>query len=314
MLGDRFMRFDTAKSHLNWVSLALLLIISSETLAVKTGNKEEMRALGLQHKTAWALYEALRKQAGGGTRLSWDKVPDWSGMYTRNVDVSRGVRGIVFDLDQPAGGLPTAKLTPEYHQRLIKKLEDLNKDIEYDPLSACAPPGYPRWLTVPFLREHVVAPDLTLLIAEPFNSIRRVYTDGRGHMPEEDRYPLYYGDSIGFWNGDKLVVHTNQLMAGSYTRAQPDHSDQVETVEIWQKVDDRNIEVDVWVYDPPSLIEPWYVRQRYTKLTDPDKRLRMRYWYCQENPNNAVYETKEGSSDFTDFTFTRQDDAKGETK
>jgi len=81
----------------------------------------------------------------------------------------------------------------------------------------------------------------------------------------------------------------------------------VETVEIWQKVDDKTIEVDVWVYDPPALVEPWFVRQRYSKVSNDDKLLRIRYWDCGENQNNAVYKTEEGSTQFRDFTFTEKD-------
>ena len=82
----------------------------------------------------------------------------------------------------------------------------------------------------------------------------------------------------------------------------------METVEIWQKVDDRNIEVDVWMYDPGSLEAPWYVSQIYTKLTDPEQYLRIRYWNCSENQNNVTSMTEEGSTNFTDFTFTTEDD------
>jgi len=139
------------------------------------------------------------------------------------------------------------------------------------------------------------------------NDVRRIYTDGRGHMPEKDQYPLYNGDSIGFWDGHKLVVHTNQLRAGQYQRNQPDYTEQVETVEIWQKVDDANVQVDVWVYDPPALLEPWYIRQIYTKVEDPEKRLRIRYWHCQENSNNAVYQTEEGGTEFSGFTFLEEE-------
>jgi hypothetical protein len=67
-----------------------------------------MIALGLQHKTAADLYRALHQEAGGGQRLAWNGMPDWSGVYTR----ARG--GITFDPDQRPGTPPTAKLTPEY--------------------------------------------------------------------------------------------------------------------------------------------------------------------------------------------------------
>jgi hypothetical protein len=258
--------------------------------------------LGRQHKTAADLYRALETQARGGQRLEWNRLPDWRGVY------SRAAGGITFDPAQPRGGLPTAKLTPEYHGRMIKRIELAKQGIEWDPISTCAPPGHPRWLTEPFLREFIVTPDQTWLINEMVNDIRRIYTDGRGHVPEADRYPIPDGDSIGFWDGDKLVIHTNQLTAGIYQRSNPDYTDQVETVEIWQKVNDTTIEVDVWVYDPPALVEPWYTKQSYAKLSDSS--LRIRYWNCGENPNNAVVQTPDGATDFRDFTFTELDDQK----
>jgi hypothetical protein len=268
-----------------------------------------MIALGRQHPTAWSLYEALKKQANGGRRLDPAKLPDWTGVYTR----TKG--GTAFDPDGPEQGeMPTtAKWTPEYRAKAEKAVADRKADIEYDPLSQCVAPGHPRWLTLPFMREFIVTPHQTTMIAEAFNSVRRIYTDGRGHPPEEERYETENGDSIGFWDGDRLVTHTNMLMAHMYERAQGFYSNQVETVEIWRRVDERTIEADVWVYDPPALEEPWYTKQSYTLLSNPDNTLRIRYWACKGNPNNDVYETPDGGSQFRDFTFTSVDDvpAKG---
>ena len=72
------------------------------------------------------------------------------------------------------------------------------------------------------------------------NEIRRVYTDGRDHPAAEDAYPLWEGDSIGFWDGDKLVIHTSSMRAGQYQRTQPFYTEQVEIVEIWQKTARRH--------------------------------------------------------------------------
>jgi hypothetical protein len=272
-------------------------------------SKDEQIELGLQHRTAAELFEALKQEADGGRRLDPANLPDWSGVYTR-----APVRGFAFDPDQPPGELSTAKLTPEYHQKLMQRIADVKQAIEWDPISTCAPPGHPRWLTEPFLRDFVVTPDQTWLINEMVNDIRRIYTDGRDHVPEEDRYPLYNGDSVGFWDGRKLVIHTNQLRAGIYQRSHPDYTDQVETVEIWEKTDERTLTVDVWVYDPPALVEPWYTKQTYVKLTDPERSLRIRYWHCGENQNNAVIQTETGSTQFQDFTFTTTDDGQGGQK
>jgi hypothetical protein len=259
-------------------------------------------ALGKQHRTSWDLYKALERQANGGQRLNPARLPDWTGVYTRS--------GVLFNWDQDQGRerMPTAKLTPEYQQRLVTKLDNIEKGIEFDNLSNCAPPGHPRWMTEPFLRDFVVTPDQTYLINEMVNDIRRIYTDGRDHIPEADRYPLWNGDSIGFWDGGKLVIHTNSLRSGQYQRTQPEYSDQVETVEIWEKVDDKTLVAHIWVYDPPSLAEPWYSKHTYVKLSNEDKSLRIHYWDCGENQNNTVIQTESGSSQFRDFTFTEQDD------
>jgi hypothetical protein len=282
-------------------ALGLLTAFASFAAIELPTDKAALIALGEKHRTAWDLYKDFESQAKGGQRLNPARLPDWTGIYSRS--------GILFNWDQDQGRnrMPTAKLTPEYEKRLVTKLDNIDKGIEFDRLSNCAPPGHPRWMTEPFLREFVVTPDQTYLINEMVNDIRRIYTDGREHTPEADRYPLWNGDSIGFWDGGKLVIHTNSLRNGQYQRTQPEYSEQVETVEIWEKVDDKTLLAQVWVYDPPSLVQPWYSKHTYLKLSNDDKSLRIRYWDCSENQNNTVIQTENGSSQFRDFTFTDKD-------
>ena len=79
-------------------------------------------------------------------------------------------------------------------------------------------------------------------------------------------------------------------------------------MEVWHKVDPETITADVWSYDPETLEESWYVQQTYKQVPNPDKELRINYWYCGENPNNAIIKTDEGTSEFDDFTFTNKGD------
>ncbi len=72
--------------------------------------------------------------------------------------------------------MPTAKLTPEYQRRLVTKLDNIEKGIEFDNLSNCAPPGHPRWMTEPFLRDFVVTPDQTYLINEMQSTTSAAFT------------------------------------------------------------------------------------------------------------------------------------------
>jgi hypothetical protein len=258
---------------------------------------------GTGQRTALDLYSALKAAARGGRQSPpYDQLPDWSGLWT----AAGG--GSFFDAGP--GGVPP-KLAPAAAAALKQGAALQAKGIEYDEnLSQCGPPGFPRWLVIPFLREFIVRPEETWLSSETVNNVRRIYTDGRGHPPEEERYPLYYGDSIGFWDGPKLVIHTNQLMARSMGRGQPAQSEQMETVEIWQKVNASTIVADVWIYDPALYLEPWYLQRRYSLVPNPDKSLRIRYWNCNENPNNDVFKTPDGSTNYKDLTFTEKDDAK----
>ncbi len=253
---------------------ALLLIVATSTIvAAQTRTQaqtewQRMFDMGLKYGTALELYTALKSTAHGGLQSPpFARLPDW------NKGKELDANGISYD----------------------------------ENLSECGPPGFPRWLVIPFLREFIVRPEQTWLSSETVNNVRRIYTDGRNHPPVEDRFPLYYGDSIGFWDDQKLVIHTNQLMKRSMGRNEPEQSEQMETVEIWEKTDARTIEAKVWIYDPALYLEPWYLTRRYTQVANTDKSVRMNYWHCGENPNNDVYKTPDGSTQFREFTFSPKD-------
>jgi len=284
-------------------SLSLAATTPAQQPAAPSAEKQRMIDLGIQTKTAGALYEHFKTEASDGVALTWRTIPDWTGVWTREASP------FFWDPDQGSPtALPTAKLTPEHARLLRDKLDKVNRGIEFDPLSNCEPAGMPRWIVEPFLKEFVVTPGQTWLVNEMQNEIRRIYTDGRDHPSEADAYPLWEGDSMGFWDGDKLVIHTSQMRAGQYQRIQPFYTEQVETVEIWQRTDAMTMVAHVWAFDPPALAEPWYTEQVYKRLSNDDLSLRIRYWHCGENQNNAVEQTNTGTSDFSNFTFTDKDD------
>ena len=258
--------------------------------------KQRLLDMGRAHQTAWDLYRALQVDAGGGQQPPpFDHLPDWSGLWSRAPDA--------FVLFQPEAG-EAPQFTPAAQRMLAEGRERTSRGNVYDEgISDCGPPGFPRWLVIPFLREFIVRPEQTWLSSETVNNVRRIYTDGRSHPDEAERYPLYYGDSIGFWDEGKLVIHTNQLMARYMGRNNLYQSDAIETVEVWETVAEDRIEVDAWIYDPSILEEPWHTKVVYNRIPNPDRSLRVRYWHCTENPNNEVYETEEGGTQFTEFLF-----------
>ena len=286
--------------HVALFGLLALATASSSFAQANRQSPEEfgrMLAMGTKYKTATEFYAALKAAAPGqGQQMpAFAQLPDWSGLWTA------GGGGNFFS-PGPGGAAP--KLTAKAAAALKQGEANAKAGIEYDDnLSECGPPGYPRWLVIPFLREFIVRPEETWLTSETVNNVRRIYTDGRDHPPVEERYPLYYGDSIGFWDRQKLVIHTNQLMERSMGRNQPTQSEKMETVEIWQNVNPTTIKADVWLFDPELYTEPWYVQRLYTKVPNEDKSLRIRYWNCNENPNNDVVKTPDGSTNYKDFQF-----------
>ena len=262
-----------------------------------------MLELGEAHATASALYLALRAQAPQpAAPATFEQLPDWSGLWTHTGSAAREFFG-----PGPDGTAP--KLTAAGLAMQAQGARLNAEGINYDEnLSQCGPPGFPRWLIIPFLREFIVRPEQTWLSSETVNNVRRIYTDGRDHPPEIERYPLYYGDSIGFWDGQRLVIHTNQLMARPMGRNTVTQSERMETVEIWENLDENTIRAHAWLYDPAILEAPWYVERQYARVPNEDASLRIRYWHCGENENNAVFQTDDGSTQYTDFTFTSEDD------
>ena len=54
--------------------LASAVVVADDDTAAE---RQEMKELGLQYESAWALYSALKEEADGGQRLTWRKIPDW---------------------------------------------------------------------------------------------------------------------------------------------------------------------------------------------------------------------------------------------
>lgn len=259
---------------------------------------QPLHDMALKYKTGLDLYNALKTAARGGqVNPPYAQLPDWAGLWA----VVRGGTGFVAAF--PGGVMP--KLTPAAQAKIKENAELAAKGASYqENISDCGPPGYPMWLGIPFNREFIVRPEQTWLTSETVNNVRRIYTDGRNHPPVDDRFPLYYGDSVGFWDGRKLIVHTSQLKARSLA-GRLNNGEEMETVEVWEQIDPQTIETKVWLYDPAVYVEPWFVTRRYARVANADHRIRLNYWFCQENPNNEVFRTPEGSTQYKDFEFTK---------
>lgn len=266
-------------------------------------------AVPAPYRASYRAYLDMKQAAGGGRQLAWDDKPDWSGLWDHaggfnwdpqptplaNAPGEQAAQAILDHCKSfPCEGWVTAALTPEFALRYREKLTAVAHGFEWDQLSDCLPAGHPRFLLEPVLHQFVVTPQQTLWISEWQSETRRLYTDGRGHVPEQNAFALWEGDSIGFWDGDTLVVHTIRMKPEELQRNQPSISDQASTVERIRMIDPNTIEDDVTLWDPKALRKPWHGVQVYRRVTTPGLRLDM--YACEEN--NNVIQTEHGGSTF----------------
>ena len=169
----------------------------------------------------------------------------------------------------PAEGSNTQRPPPDrpsYKPEYMAKVNDLNaRQVEEDPLLRCVNPGLPR----------IGAPDKIAQTSNQLiflyddvvgNFFRVIPTDGRGHRTDVEA--TYLGDSIGYWEGDTLVVETVNfndetwlIDDGSF------HTTDLRVVERLTRTGDT-LEWQATAHDPAVLAEPWAMRPRSAVLTD----------------------------------------------
>ncbi len=259
---------------------------------------------------SYKTYLDMKAKAHGGTvytRATYAEMPDWSGLWTHaggiNFDwpQSKGVpfseKGLMDFLAQcktfPCGPM-TAHLTPKYALQFRQKLTAVAHGFEWDQLTDCLPAGFPRDVIDPFDREFTVTPPQTWITASTQSEVRHIYTDGRGHISPDESFPMWEGDSIGFWDGDTLVIHTLYMRSEELQRVQPSISNEASTVERIRRVDPNTIEDAITLWDPLALEQPWQGTHSFKRNTSLNARMDM--WSCAEN--NNVIQTAHGGSTF----------------
>ena len=208
-------------------------------------------------------------------------LPNWSGTWLQSEPAMfepATVKG------QP--GVPGNREHPPYNAVWEKKYDDIlaHTVAGYfsDPITNCQPHGMPRLMGGSIgAVEFVVTPEQTWIVWEWGIELRRIYTDGRGHPPADELYPLYNGDSIGHWEGQTLVVDTVSMRDDTpYDRTGAPHSDQVHMTERLRLTDPTHIENDITVEDPVAFTRPWHVVRHYYHA--PKDRARIIDAYCNE--------------------------------
>lgn len=131
--------------------------------------------------------------------------------------------------------------------------------------------GYPMMMGGHPPLQFLITPEETLII-NMYRDTRHVYTDGREHPPEIDRWVTTWGDSIGRWEGDTLVIDTIWVRdPPEFMFLAPSLSDQAHYVERLRMTAPDRIESEFTIEDPVTLTAPWVVKVAYVKTPGLDR-------------------------------------------
>lgn len=240
----------------------------------------------------------MARFVAAGSDSDEDSLPNWSGLWgnARFQGYGFSLRPGETRTGQGLATETTMKLTPLYAAEYAMRAQRAADGEDFDPLSWCLPAGFPRNLSSVLPREFAPTPGTTFFINEGQNEVRRIFTDGRGHIDPDFAYPMWQGDSIGFWDGDTLVVWTNSIKGNLTGRDQPAVSDALEVYEEWQRVADDVMRVRVTFYDPLALREPFDFVRYYQPVDTQGGLIRASFSACNENQN--VVRSVSGGSDF----------------
>jgi len=130
-----------------------------------------------------------------------------------------------------------------------------------DPHARCQPAGGIRFLTAPNGTEFVQQPELNRILVldgENRNWKRIAMEPGRKHPSADDLNPSYFGDAIGRWEGDTLVVDTvgfNEKF-WAFRNGLP-HTKFLHLTERYTRLDMNRIRYEFTVDDTAAYTRPW---------------------------------------------------------
>ena len=144
-------------------------------------------------------------------------------------------------------------------------IERQRRFLRDDPMFLnCKPPGGPRQFQLPYGVQFVEDRDrkrIFVLIGSGNSNYRIIQMDGRGHAGQvggDDDNPLYYGRSVGKWEGDALVADTRGFNEDFwFTNGGLPHTDQLRLIERFSRTDFDTLKYDVTIEDAGAYTRPW---------------------------------------------------------
>jgi hypothetical protein len=153
----------------------------------------------------------------------------------------------------------------------MKKANDvvLAGKVPYIAREHCWPAGVPGFTVFTRVQPiHFIQTPTQVVIYNELNAeVRRIYLDVP-HSPKPQ--PSWYGESVGRYEGDELVVDTIGTGDKTYVdNYRTPHTDQIHVVERFKLIENgQKLQSLVTVTDPGAFNMPWSALQRWRRLTD----------------------------------------------
>jgi hypothetical protein len=234
------------------------------------------------YKTAEEHYNALLTKAkahGGPTIYDRDHPPPaWDGYYN-----SRALQQKQWSFGNNVQAATLMQmLTPEYRRRFVQALYHVA--ITNSPQwvsSTCYPEGMIRWWAqgIRDIQISVTPHQVQLLSGTALNILRQVLI-GQKHVTQISQW---YGETVGFWDGDTLVAWTAHVQGWWMSHALPEFSSELEAIEVYTRDENRNIHLEITLYDPTAFVAPLRLDAGYTYLEGPESERRYQWKECQQS-------------------------------
>jgi hypothetical protein len=156
----------------------------------------------------------------------------------------------------------------QWAKDIMKKDNDevLAGKIAFMPRSACAAAGVPAYMlygggNIYFLQ----TPKQVVMIFDGDQQVRHIYLD---EPHSANPKPSWYGESVGHYEGDELVIDTIGLNTKTFVdNYRTPHTEKLHVTERWKKIEDGNrLEVLITIDDPVTFNQPWQVIQHYRRV------------------------------------------------
>ena len=235
-----------------------------------------------------ATHQPTPKWPDGTVRLG--STPGQTGYWAFPSAVSLVEDGIKVQMDQHGllknvnDAAKVAPFQPWAHDLYVLRQKS---NLESDPMFlTCLPPGGPRQYLSPYGIQFLENRDrerIFVVMGGANRNYHIIYLDGRqqiGQKQGDDDNPLYYGRSVGKWEGDTLVVDTNGFNEKFwFSNGGLPHTQQLHLIERFTRTDFDTLKYEVTVDDPGAYTRQWKSTwtMKWVPNQDPAE------YFCQDN-------------------------------